>query len=191
MNKKLKVDYSVVVKGVLFHIYRRMEVFYKMLLSAHVNAPLTSVVANVFNRALILAYIPGTIMNNVTIMINTLKAAVASFLVLDRHLPFQLRWNQKSTVTPQVNHDSKSAAEMLRRELKTGIALARIQTTTQNRVTEKIQTTHSVLLPTSPIAMEARRPRDDPEALDEASALKLPFFLAWRVPIARRKKTCK
>jgi len=159
-------------------VYLVARSIYRMLLSAHVKAPLTSVVANTFSNASILAYMPGTTMKRVTHMMKTLNAAIAIFFLLERHLPFQLRWNQNSTVTPQVNHDSKSAAEMLRRELNTGIALARIQTTTQNKVTEKIQTAHSVFWPMWLIAMEARRPRDEPEE-DETSSLKLPFFLAW------------
>jgi hypothetical protein len=87
-----------------------------MLLSAQVNAPFTLVVANVINSASILAYMPGTTMKSTTIMMKTLRAAVAIFLALDRHLPCQLRWNQNSTVTPHVNHDNSSAAEILRRE---------------------------------------------------------------------------
>ena len=90
---------------------------YKMLLSAQVNAPLTSVVAKTFRSASMEAYMPGTTMNSVTHMMKTLKAAVAIFLGVDRHLPFQLRWNQKRTVTPQVNHERRRAAEMLRRNL--------------------------------------------------------------------------
>ena len=131
------------------------------LLSAQVNGPLTVSFgsAKIPRSVLILAYIPGIIKNHTSAIITIFKHATAIFFPLLRHLPFQLRWNQNSTVTPQVNHDSKSAAEMLRRELNTGIALARIQTTTQNKVTEKIQTAHSVFWPMWLIATEARRPR--------------------------------
>jgi hypothetical protein len=105
---------------------------------------------------------------------NTLNAAVASFSLVLRHLPFQLRWNQKRTVIPHVNHDSRSEADMLRSELKTGMALARIHTTTQNIVTENIQTTHSVCLLVSGTARLDRRPRDESETTGARFSVLLP-----------------
>lgn len=97
---------------------------------------------------------PGIIIKKTKIMMKTLNVAVASFLPELRHLPFQFRWNQNRTVTPQVNHDNSRDEEILRSELKMGIAFARIQTTTQKSVTAKIQTAHSVFLLLSDVVAE-------------------------------------
>lgn len=139
-----------------------------------------------------LAYIPGTIMKNTNIMINTLNTAVAIFLPLDLHFPFQFRWNQNSTVTPHVNHDSNNDDDMLSSELNTGIAFARIQTTIQNRVTEKIHTDQSIVLLVSGTTSEDRRPRDGSDAIDERrTAPSFPAPLFMKLLTCRMKNTCR
>lgn len=123
-------------------------------------------------------------MKKTKIIMNTLNAAVASFLPELRHLPCQLRWNQNKTVTPHVNHESSSDDEMLSSELKTGMALARIQTTTQKSVTEKIHTAHSVFLLVSGTAMDERRPREGSEAMDARRSV---FFEKEDVEVAHEE----
>jgi hypothetical protein len=133
------------------------------------------------------AYIPGIIIKKTRIMMKTLNAAVASFRFVLRHLPFQLRWNQKRTVTPHVNHDSSSEDEMLRSELNTGMALARIHTTIQNSVTANIQTIHSVFLLCSAAIMLGLRLLDGSEATEGLRSV----FLRVTRPTWRMKNVCK
>ena len=129
-------------------------------------------------------------MKKTSIIMNTLNTAVAIFLPLDRHFPCQLRWNQNKTVTPHVNHDSSNDDDMLSSELNTGMAFARIQTTTQKSVTEKIHTAQSVDLLVSGTTRDERRPREGSEAMDERRAV--PSLVALRLShtlTCRMKKT--
>ena len=162
-----------------------------MLLSAQVNGPLTVWFgsANIPNSVSILAYMPGTIRKNTSARMNTFNPATANFFPLLRHLPCQLRWNQNSTVTPQVNQDSSRDELILSKLLKTGIALARIQTTIQKRLTLNSQIPQSSFLETGDIEIDERRPRLESDAmlgwrLDES--LRESRVLMWR-----RKTTCR
>lgn len=105
-----------------------------------------------------LAYMPGIIRKKTSTRMNTFRPATASFLPLDFHLPFQFKWNQNSTVTPQVNQERSKEELMLSKELNTGIALARIHTTIQNNETLKIHTPQSSCLDTGGTDIELRRP---------------------------------
>lgn len=137
-----------------------------------------------------LAYMPGTIMKNTSIMMKILNAAVANFFPLDRHLPFQFRWNQNSTVTPQVNHDRSRDEEMFSSELNTGMALAMIQTTTQKSVTAKIHTAQSTFLLVSGRTSEDRLPREELEEMDRLrDELSLLCLRERNVLMWRMKKT--
>lgn len=131
-------------------------------------------------------------MKNTKIMMKMLNTAVAIFFPLDRHFPFQFKWNQNRTVTPHVNHDSNNDDEIFSSELNTGIAFVRIQTTTQNRVTEKIHTVQSIVLLVSGTTSDDRRPREGSDVTDERRVVlsfAAPLFMkafTWRM-----KNTCR